>query len=483
MPESSLALRLRRSSLRFLSLAMFLLLLLPISGFGQAQVSKIASCPLTNAEAASIDVDAATNVHAMSDYRKSIYAMFMARRFRQLDCLAEAAQRHKETFTGGMWKLNMMFRALREPTLHPTEQDWKKHMLLVREWAATRPKSITARVALAESYLSYGWDARGNGESDTVSNSGWKIFEQRVGEARKTLNDASKLPDKCAEWYLAMQMVALAQGWEQGKRDELLKSAVAFEPGYFYYYRTHAASILPKWYGREGQVEEFAKSTADRIGGDAGDVVYFQITSYIVCCQTDDPLKFSWIRIQKGFKALEKQSGEALQNSNYLARMATVYGDPLMASRMFERIGDQWDEEIWRTSSYFQSTREWAKQMSRAMERQRTVEDIAQANLATPQGQHYQNLIEEKLRAALPGCVKTIGRDNGRFEILFKVKQDGSMTEMMTYGYSRVGMCVLKNAAQSPQEGKPPAFPAPPKPDYWVRFDLDLDGLDATAMK
>jgi len=29
----------------------------------------------------------------------------------------------------------------------------------------------------------------------------------------------------------------------------------------------------------------------------------------------------------------------------------------------------------------------------------------------------------------------------------------------------------------------PMAFPAPPKPDYWLRYDLNLDDPSSTAMK
>ena len=439
-------------------------------------------CGLSASEASRLDVEAGTQIQAMSDFKKAIDGLLKARRFRQLDCLADSARTGKQTFPGGFWKLRAMYVALQEPPLHPTSVDWTRHLNLVQQWVALRPNSITARIALAESYSEYGWYARGEGESDSVSKSGWNLFEQRNAHAREILKQASVLNQKCPEWYFAMQMVALAQGWNAAQRQTLLQDALNAEPGYFYYYRIYAASILPKWYGAEGEVEQFLKTTADRLGGESGDILYFRVAAYLITYQNEEHLQLSWPRIQRGFKALEKRDGASVENWNYLARLATVNQDPLVANRMFKRIDNQWDEETWHTANYYQSIRDWAQQGAFVAGEQARHEDEADANLQTPEGQRYQAVIEQKLNSAVPGCVKTLGRDAGKFEILFKISQDGTSREVLTSGFSRVGFCVLKNAGEARASG-PMAFPAPPKPDYWLRYDLNLDDPSSTAMK
>jgi hypothetical protein len=67
-----------------------------------------------------------------------------------------------------------------------------------------RPQSVTARVALARAYLNYAYDARGEGNAGTVSDSGWKLFAERTAEGKRILDEASALPTKCPEWYIAM---------------------------------------------------------------------------------------------------------------------------------------------------------------------------------------------------------------------------------------------------------------------------------------
>ena len=68
-------------------------------------------------------------------------------------------------------------------------------------------------------YVNFAWHARGDGMSDTVTDSGWKLFAQRIEKAKNILDNASSLPAKCPHWYHAMQLVAKAQGWDPRKVD------------------------------------------------------------------------------------------------------------------------------------------------------------------------------------------------------------------------------------------------------------------------
>lgn len=315
------------------------------------------TCGLTNTEFSDLNGDAASNVDAISQYRKTISAMLDARRFKQLDCLADSARSHKEKFSGGFWKLTELYDGLRRPVLHATEGDWNRHIGLLQRWSAKYPASITPRVALAYAYLNYGWDARGHGYADTVSRNGWKLLEQRVAHARGILTQASSMPRQCPEWYVVMQWVALAQGWDPGAQRALFERAVRFEPDYYVFYRMYAISILPKWGGEDGEVETFLNQAADRMGAPAGDVLYFQVAAHLLCCETDQHLKLSWPRIQRGFHALERQSGPALRNLNLMARMAVICQDIVVADQVLSRVGDRWDEAVWPNYSYFQSVK------------------------------------------------------------------------------------------------------------------------------
>ena len=72
---------------------------------------------------------------------------------------------------------------------------------------------------LRKSYIAYAWNARGDGLSGEATNSGWRLFGERLDQAESTLQQAKVLKTKCPEWYVAMQDVALGKGWGRGQSD------------------------------------------------------------------------------------------------------------------------------------------------------------------------------------------------------------------------------------------------------------------------
>ena len=467
------------------SIPVFFLLLIAACGLATADVAKAkpSPCALTDAEVAGLSGDASTDIHAVSDYSKTVNDLLKAGKFRKLDCLADSVRSRKETFPGGMWKIHTIYSGLAKPPLHATQEDWNRHIKLLQLWVSSRPRSITARVALAESYVNYGADARGMGLADTVSESGWKLLKERTAKAKRILERASTLSAKDPEWYFAMQTIALGN-WEPDARQALLDQAVKFEPAYYYYYRAHAYSILPKWGGEEGEAEKFVQTAADRIGGDAGDILYFRVAGTLVCgCPNEPQLKLSWPRIQKGFAAVEKQNGTAPENWNLLAHMALSFGDAAVADKLLVKIGDQWSEDIWQISSAFESAKQWAIQMRPFVAIRQTAEESAEANLNTPTGQLYKTTFDENIHTWMQPCVEaSAGSDLGYFELLIKVGKEGEIEDINGTGASPLMQC-LGHKLHDFQNSKQVVFPPPPQPDYWFRLDFDSESSTSAALK
>ena len=108
------------------SIPMFFLLLIAACGLATADVPKAkpSPCALTDAEAAGLNGDASTDVHAVSNYSKTVYGLLQAGKFSKLDCLADSARSRKETFPGGTWKIHAIYNGLAKPPLHATQEDW-----------------------------------------------------------------------------------------------------------------------------------------------------------------------------------------------------------------------------------------------------------------------------------------------------------------------------------------------------------------------
>ncbi len=474
------------------------LVLVTASGFAFAadQASGTANpnpCNISDEDAAGLNVDFSADVNASRTYAGTIAQMLKDEKFAELDCVADRARANKERFSGGAWKIHELYGGLYEPVQYPvkhaTQDDWNNLLQRLQKWVTARPQSITARVALARTYITYAYDARGNGFANTVSDSGWKLFENRTTQAQQILDEASTLPTKCPEWYVDMLLVAQNQSWDADRARALFDEAFKFEPGYYYDARVLASYLLPKWSGEEGATEKFTQDVADRVGGDQGDALYFEVASadYVICGCGDNP-KMSWERIEKGFDASEKLYGVSMLNLNRIAYLATHFGRtyPIVADKVLARIGDQWDEATWDTQQNFEDVKKWAAYTRPFAEKLYAMEAAADANMKTPAGPRYQASFEKTYRGLLQECVRTDGsgidRWEGKFKVLISVGAKGTIEDHNIYSMGPVVTC-LDNKIQALKLTRKRVFPPPPQAPYWVRLDLHWADFAPVAAK
>jgi hypothetical protein len=444
------------------------------------------NCNISAEDAADISRDLDTSVNAAGDLMEAVHRMVVAQHFDQLDCLADHYRTSKEKFSGGVWKLHTFYLALSEPVLYPqhaTEQDWQDYISILDSWISGRPHSLTARVALASTYLDYAWAARGKGYSDSVTNSGWKLFEERLSRASELLNNNSTVPVKDAEWYFDMlQLATTGQTWELGKARALFEEAYKSEPGYFYYGRQFRFYLEPKWAGEEGDSAKFSTEIADRIGGDEGDAYYYRLAVDGICDCQDSP-KFDWPRIVKGFKAIEKLYGPSLIDMNQVAYMASHnYNDPIVANEVMPRIGDQWEKEKWKDQKMFQDTQDWAAKAAPMVAKAKALAAEADANEKTPDGAAYKLSFGKKYRELVQECVRSEGAAAGKFETYTNVSEAGSVDDMKVYWYGQAAVCIYSKL-KAAKDSHSILFPKPPHGSYWVKLELDEGEFSTTASK
>ena len=300
----------------------------------------------------------------IGEFTQSVALQTYRKDFAQLDKIADQARSTKARFPGGGWKLYTFYSQLRvvNGLASATESDWQQHLAFLQNWISARPKSITARVALAAAYIDYAWQARGNGTADQVTPEGWRLFQARIDQAANTLMEAAKLEAKCPQWYVEFEIVGRAKGLDQQQLREIFDKAVAFAPDYYYVYQEEATSLLPKWGGKPGDTEAFAEESYRRLGGgQESALLYFQIASQLCNeCGDFNPERFSWPRLQEGFAVLEQCYGLSPFWLNKFARMAVVYEDKQAAAKAFARIGENWDESVWGSREQFDAHRAWA---------------------------------------------------------------------------------------------------------------------------
>jgi Domain of unknown function (DUF4034) len=335
----------------------FLSILFCVPLYGKSPVSTGAG--LQGLAALADDEVADSDSQPARTFRVTVRHLFEEEKFDQLEAIASKARSQKERFRGGAWKLNVFYSTIQGPGwLTATDAVWTAHMERLKHWIALKPESITPRVALAQAYLRFAWKARGRGYSDTVTADGWKLFDERIEQAKQTLEQGETAAAKDVQWYRAMQTVALAQGWHRDQADELLQKASDLEPNYFYLYEAQANYLLPKWHGKPGDTEAFAQTISDRIAGPEGNLVYFEIALAVNCCKAKEQApKLSWSRIKEGFAALDELYGSTNHERNAIAFMAVRQKDSEFAQQVFSRIGDNWDEDVWGSKAKFDKSK------------------------------------------------------------------------------------------------------------------------------
>ncbi|MBZ5523908.1 MAG: DUF4034 domain-containing protein [Acidobacteriia bacterium] len=411
------------------------------------------------------------DLHSLDRYSAGIRALFEQEKFENLDQLATTARSTHARLPGGFWTIHLFYSPLMEPakgTDNVQENDWTIHLDRLQRWKSQRPDSITARVALAGAQLQFAWRARGGGFANTVSEDGWRVFQERAELAARTLVDASSLPAKCPEWYLTMQAVARALGQGKEMQTAIFEKAVAFEPDYQYFYRFQAETLMPKWEGEAGEMAAFAARIADRIGGTKGDMIYYQIATFLNCaCDNDRGLNgLSWPRIRRGYSAVEEQYGESVENLNAMAYMAGMAGDPVYAEELFARIGEGWDENLWHNKENFQMVREWASVAARGKAVEAALK-AADDNLQTDDGRKFDEQVARTFAADYSAVVRECLRISGDsfiipFNLLVQVAKDGAIEKVFAAPLTATGSCLSDRLGKG-------MLPAPPKPDYWVK--------------
>src|SRR5712671_5455080 len=182
----------------------------------------------------------AKSVHYYADeFPKVLSSRLRHRQFDDLESFANEVRSKKTTMPGGDWVLSLLYDSIDEPAAGSgaDEPGWKAHFALLDEWKAKYPKSITARVAYARSMVSYAWKARTDKYAAAVTSAQWKLFFERLGEARKVLVDAgTELDEPCPVWYSTMLTIANGEGWERDDYMRTFNEAVEFEPTYGRYY-------------------------------------------------------------------------------------------------------------------------------------------------------------------------------------------------------------------------------------------------------
>ena len=113
-----------------------------------------------------------------------------------------------------------------------------------------------------EANIHFAWDARGNGTSDTVSKKSWKIFEDDLEVAEKSLTRAWEINPTKPRIAHEMMRVELGQGQGRERMEMWFKRAMQANSNYYDACAMKLIYLEPKWYGSPKDALEFGRECA-----------------------------------------------------------------------------------------------------------------------------------------------------------------------------------------------------------------------------
>ena len=131
----------------------------------------------------------------------------------------------------------------------------------LERWCGFIPESQTARTALATHLVHLGWEARGYGYADTVSDEGWRVLKQRLNEAASLL----EAPSDSAGCALRIS-VAMGRSESLEVVDQMVDLSLKLDPSAIQPVIAKCIYLLPRWGGSKEQVVGFLEETMKERG-------------------------------------------------------------------------------------------------------------------------------------------------------------------------------------------------------------------------
>jgi len=278
------------------------------------------------------------------DFSRARGERFLEGDWKSLEAEINSARKEESRFVDGTWVLPLLYTAAKIPKTPRARELWHQTMA---DWEAKAPDSLVRKIIAAQFLSNNAWEARGSGFANTVSDSAWPVFQERLKEARAVLESVPPDQRDCPEWYDVMQTVALGQGWPWPEYEAMTQQGLRRWPDYFDLYFSACYHLLPRWHGDAGDWERFAAKSAD--SSPLGDELYARMTWSVVNFYDDvfRETEISWPRVKRGFEQMLERFPESNWNRNYFLRFALIARDAETARDLEAKYGNELDERIW----------------------------------------------------------------------------------------------------------------------------------------
>jgi len=302
------------------------------------------------------------------EFTQGIQKLVLKSQFAELEKTHEDLLRNGDRFGEGRLKIEFFYEGLDGSEFgEGSEAERQLWFAKIEAWKKAFPASPLPLIAEAASWVDYAWAARGSGWASTVTEEGWKKYRERLSRAESILLEVKKsaaagpVPPG---WYTVMQHVALGQGWDTDRYDRLFNEAITAYPRYHAFYFSKAYYLLPRWHGKDGDLEAFAEQV--RAGGNAefyARIIWSQYGFYPDRNVFKSP-HVRWEFMREGFEEMMKNYPDSEWNLSNYCRFACEAGDKATARRLFVALKGFYWRQVWPSREAYDKYLAWANEGS-----------------------------------------------------------------------------------------------------------------------
>ena len=279
--------------------------------------------------------------------------LFLEGKFDLLDDLAQTYRTSDKRTYSGDFKLDIFYTALYE--LQDEGMDYNKLYNELTRWYVKDTGNITPYVGVMRQSYKNAWAWRGDGYEVSPENK--RNFVRGLEFAQKHIDEARdrKVTHHDPAFYGDAIKVAMGLNHPYSKVRALVQKSREVDAAYFPSYSAFAICMLPRWQGeKESDVVHFANEAAEWSKNEAGESAYAWV-AYTIATYGKPNMQtfykqypFEWARVQQGFADWDREYPSTRKMMNGFLWLAVAAGDTKTARGLFNTIGDEYDESVWK---------------------------------------------------------------------------------------------------------------------------------------
>ncbi|HEY9712874.1 MAG TPA: hypothetical protein V6C72_05355 [Chroococcales cyanobacterium] len=263
--------------------------------------------------------------------------LFSKNKFEELDQIGDRLLKSQEQTAQGKWALDDFITELAGENSGDTS-GLVQHIYTLKNWLKKNSRSVSARVALAQAQIKYGWQLHGNNH-DNVTEAKKKLLIEHVTEAQSLLDAVPGIKKTTPAACTVYLRVAVGLHKDKAAVLKIIDETHRLWPNYHNIDWWATYFLMPFWYGDHGESAANIEKLADAVGGARGDELYAQLAWFRWDDEDDEEYMMSakqWQRFKKGFARILADFPHDMKARIEFIKFALRYKDESSMEHIFD---------------------------------------------------------------------------------------------------------------------------------------------------